>query len=187
MTILGPTESTQEKTAAPRRRARTNARSRRVLVALRRIIRATDLHSKQLSIKSGLTIPQVVVLQSVEELGEVTTGRLSERVSLSQATVTTIMDRLESRGLIERYRSVSDRRVVHARLTAEGRAVIRNAPPLLHERFIDAFSGLDEPRQERIIETLEAVAGMMGAGDLDAAPLLDVAALQTKEKAANVG
>lgn len=173
----------QGKPRTQRRQGMADKRSHRVLVALRRIIRATDLHSKQLSIKSGLTVPQVVVLQSIEELGEVTTGRISARVSLSQGTVTSIMDRLESRGLIERYRSVADRRVVHARLTGQGRAVIRNAPPLLHERFIDAFASLDEPRQERIIETLEAVAGMMGAGDLDAAPLLDVAPLRAKDKA----
>jgi len=146
-----------------------------VLIALRRIIRATDLHSKQLTKTSGLTIPQVVVLQSIRDLGEVTTGKVSERVSLSQATVTSILDRLESRGLIERYRSNADRRVVHARLTKEGRAVLRKAPPLLHDRFVTAFAALDTSRQNRIVEVLDEIADMMGAGDIDAAPLLDVA------------
>lgn len=161
-----------------RRRTRPQpARDRydEVLVALRRIIRATDLHSKQLAKRTGLTIPQVVVMQSIRDLGEVATGEISRRVSLSQATVTSILDRLEGRGLIERYRSVADRRVVHARLTGGGRAVLRKAPPLLHERFIEAFAALAASRQEAIIATLEEVAGMMGAEHLDAAPLLDVA------------
>lgn len=143
---------------------------------LRRIIRATDLHSKHLSKKFGLTTPQVLVLQSIRDLGEVTTGHLSGRVNLSQGTVTTILDRLEGRGLIERYRSRTDRRVVHARLTKRGRSVLRRAPPLLHQRFIEAFSSLDPADQARIITTLEQVARMMGAGHLDAAPLLDVGA-----------
>lgn len=150
-------------------------RSHEVLIALRRIIRATDLHSKRLFKTSGLTIPQVVVLQSIRDLGEVTTGQISTRVSLSQGTVTTILDRLESRGLIERYRSVADRRVVHARLTRQGHATLRKAPPLLHEQFANAFAALSVAKQERIIQTLQEIAGMMGAEHLDAAPLLDIA------------
>lgn len=161
---------------AARRRpagARAEDSSRAVLTALRRIIRATDLHSKQLSREVGLTTPQVVVLQAVRDLGEVTTGQLSRRVSLSQGTVTTILDRLESRGLVERYRSAADRRIVHSRLTRRGRAVLRRAPPLLHERFTDAFRRLSPMRQNRILATLDEVAAMMGAAELDAAPLLD--------------
>jgi DNA-binding MarR family transcriptional regulator len=146
-----------------------------VLVALRRIIRATDMHSKQVLKISGLTVPQVIVLQSVHDLGEVTTGEISKRVSLSQATVTSILDRLEARGLIERYRSNADRRVVHSRLTKEGRALLRKAPPLLHERFVDAFDGLSPAKRDRIVATLREVAEMMGAEHLDAAPLLDIA------------
>lgn len=54
-----------------------------VLVALRQIIHATDLHSKRVSRESGLTIPQIVVLKSVRDLGEVTTSAISRQVSLS--------------------------------------------------------------------------------------------------------
>lgn len=146
--------------------------TREVLSALRRIIRATDLHSKQLTREVGLTTPQVVVLQAIRDLGEVTSGQLARRVTLSQGTVTTILDRLEARGLVERYRSAADRRVVHSRLTRRGRAVLRRAPPLLHERFIKAFERLSPVRQTRILATLDEVAAMMGAADLDAAPLL---------------
>ena len=160
-------------------------RSHQVLVALRRIIRATDLHSKQLFKTSGLTIPQVVVLQSVRDMGEVTTGQVSERVSLSQSTVTSILDRLESRDLIERYRSVADRRVVHLRLTKQGRAVLHKAPSLLHERFVAAFTALKPFRQKQIVDVLEEIAGMMGAENLDAAPLLDVAPPQNDKEPGN--
>lgn len=149
-------------------------RSHEVLVVLRRIIRATDLHSKYIFKKSGLTIPQIIVLQSIRDLGEVTTGQVSDRVNLSQGTVTSILDRLEGRGLVERYRSSADRRVVHARLTRRGETVLREAPPLLHERFVEAFANLSHARQERIIGTLKEVAEMMGAEHLDAAPLLDI-------------
>jgi DNA-binding MarR family transcriptional regulator len=184
-------EQTTRRRAAPsrpsasaRRRAAAHDRTHEVLSSLRRIIRATDLHSKSLFKTSGLTIPQVVVLQSIRDLGEVTTGQISARVNLSQATVTSILDRLENHRLIERYRSRSDRRVVHARLTKQGVTVLRRAPPLLHERFIEKFATLSHSKQEQFIRTLKEVADMMGAAHLDAAPLLDIAAPETVDKAA---
>ncbi|WP_340118335.1 MarR family transcriptional regulator [Pelagibius sp. 7325] len=166
-------QTTKQNPARRGRLGTTAARSQDVLTALRRIIRATDLHSKQLARDVGLTTPQAVVLQAVRDLGEVTTGQLSRRVSLSQGTVTTILDRLEERGLVERYRSTADRRVVHGRLTRRGRNLLAKTPPLLHEKFTEAFSGLSAARQDRIITTLDEIAAMMGAADLDAAPLLD--------------
>lgn len=145
-----------------------------VLVALRRIIRAVDLQSKRINKASGLTTPQILILRAIDTLGEVTTGRLSDTVTLSQATVTTILDRLEGRGLIERYRSTVDKRVVHTRLTTTGRRALKKAPPLLHERFVEAFSSLDHASQKQMIATLDEVAVMLGGGTLDAAPILDV-------------
>jgi DNA-binding MarR family transcriptional regulator len=149
-----------------------------VLIALRQIIHATDLHSKRVSRESGLTIPQIVVLKSVRDLGEVTTSAISRQVSLSQATVTLILDRLEERGLVERYRSTRDRRIVHSRLTRPGRSALRKAPGLLHERFRKKFSELSDRRQKDIVTALQKVAEMMGASDLDAAPLLEVGSLR---------
>src|SRR3546814_8537116 len=90
---------TTTRAGAARRRpagARAEDSSRAVLTALRRIIRATDLHSKQLSREVGLTTPQVVVLQAVRDRGEVTNGQLSRSDSLSQGTVHTILERLAS-------------------------------------------------------------------------------------------
>lgn len=174
MTKQNPARRGQRGGAAARgRRGGAAERGADVLTALRRIIRATDLHSKQLAREVGLTTPQAVVLQAVRDLGEVTIGQLSRRVSLSQGTVTTILDRLEERGLVERYRSTADRRVVHSRLTRRGRVLLAKAPPLLHEKFTAAFARLSAARQDRIIATLDEVAAMMGAADLDAAPLLD--------------
>ncbi|MDN3719711.1 MarR family transcriptional regulator [Roseibium salinum] len=94
--------------------------SLQVVKAIRKIVRAIDLRSREVSRLTGLTIPQIVVLQGIRDLGQVTTKALSDNADLSSATVVTILDKLEEKGLIERYRSVSDRRIVHARLTEKG-------------------------------------------------------------------
>ncbi|MEH6649511.1 MAG: MarR family transcriptional regulator [Motiliproteus sp.] len=146
-----------------------------VLVSLRRIIRATDLQSKRVLKVCGLTIPQVMVLRAIETLGDVTVKRISDDVSLSQATVTTILNRLQDRGLVERVRSQVDKRVVNARLTEIGRSTLSTSPPLLHEQFIDRFESMDEWEKTQMLSTMQRVATMMDAELLDAAPMLDIA------------
>ncbi|WP_453956582.1 MarR family winged helix-turn-helix transcriptional regulator [Amorphus suaedae] len=141
------------------------SRSRSVLIVLRRIIRSVDLQSRQVARTVGLTIPQLIVLQAVRDLGEVTSTTLSAHASLSPATVTTILDKLEGRGLVERYRSANDRRVVHTRLTGEGAAALAKAPPLLQESFVRRFDGLDATRQDALLAALGEIADMMDTGE----------------------
>lgn len=150
---------------------------RDVLVALRRVIRATDLHSKRLVKMAGLTASQVLLLQAMHDHGRVTIGHLARAISLSQATVTTIIDRLEKRGLVARERSSQDKRKVHAILTDVGRETLKSAPMPLQEHFIRQFSNLPVAEQSSIIAALQSVARMMDAEDIDASPFLDVGKL----------
>ncbi|EON93223.1 MarR family transcriptional regulator [Marinobacter lipolyticus SM19] len=145
-----------------------------VLVALRRVIRATDLHSKRLSKHAGLTGPQLLIMRTIRDLGEVTIGTIADKVSLSQATVTTILDRLEHRQLVYRVRSTRDKRKVHAHLTEGGADILARAPQPLQEDFIKKFQSLHEWEQTMIIASLQRVANMMDADDIDASPVLDV-------------
>jgi DNA-binding MarR family transcriptional regulator len=144
-----------------------------VLISLRQIIRAIDLHSKRLERESGLTGPQLLVLQLIRNSQEVTSGVIARNVSLSQATVTSILDRLERKGMIIRERSRNDKRKVMIKLKEQGSKALEKAPALLQESFIQRFNLLEDWEQSQILSTLQRVAGMMNATDLDAAPLLD--------------
>lgn len=145
-----------------------------VLIAIRRIIRATDIHSRRLTKTVGLTAPQLMVLQAIRDLGAVAISRLSSEVSLSQATVTTIIDRLERRGYVTRQRSEQDKRVVHALLTPAGEEALDSAPTPLQEAFSVRFEQLHDWEQSQILSALQRVAAMMDAEDLDASPFLEL-------------
>lgn len=152
-------------------------RIQEVLVSLRRVIRATDLHSKHLSKTTGLTAPQILLLQAIRDKGQVTIGELANEISLSQATVTTILDRMEKRSLVYRERSVQDKRKVHAFLTEEAVDKLKNAPIPLQDHFARQFSDLQDWEQTMIISSLQRVAHMMDAQHIDASPVLDVGTL----------
>jgi DNA-binding MarR family transcriptional regulator len=143
-----------------------------VLRALRRITRSIDLHSRQLATTFGLTVPQLVCLRVVGVRGPMSPSQLANEVSLSQATITGIVDRLVARQLAARERSSVDRRVVTVSITDAGRALVEAAPSPLQERFVAQLEQLSPEEREIIRLTLNKIVRMMGGDALDAAPLL---------------
>ncbi len=143
-----------------------------VLVSLRRIIRATDLHSRKLGKETGLTTPQLVVMRAIRQRDTPVASEIARAVSLSQATVTNILNRLESHGLISRTRSEQDKRRVNVSLTSQGNDLLESAPQPLQESFIERFGALEIWEQHLLVASLERLATMMDAEHLDAAPLL---------------
>ncbi|QDS87565.1 HTH-type transcriptional repressor NicR [Rosistilla ulvae] len=143
-----------------------------IVAAIRQIIRAVDLHSRQLVNGHGMTGPQLAVLQEAERLGPVSPSALSRAVHLSQATVTGILQRLERRGLIQREQCVADRRSVLVQTTPVGQQLLTASPSLLQDRFRDSLSALEDWERLQILSTLQRVAALMDAEHIDAAPHL---------------
>lgn len=152
-----------------------------VLVSLRQIIRAIDLHSKKLSKIAGLTGPQLILMRSIEQLGEVTIKELSNHTNMSQATATTILDRLERNGYVTRIRSQQDKRKVHAYLTESGMALLERAPRALQDNFIEKFQCLEKWEQSLILSSVQRLSAMMNADNIDVAPVLEIGSI-TDEK-----
>lgn len=148
-----------------------------VLVALRRIIRATDSSAKNLARETGLTTSQLLVLQLLEVDSEATIGNIAKQVNLNQATVTSIVDRLEKRGLVTRHKGEQDRRQVFVRLARGGRQTLEEAPRLLQSIFLENFSRLAEWEQTYVLAAVERIAHLMNATSLDASPVLDIGAV----------
>lgn len=143
-----------------------------IVISIRRMTRAVDLHSRQLAKTYELTGPQLVCLRQIRASARLTPKELASRVSLSQATVTGILDRLERRDLVRRVRSTQDKRVVHLELTSAGAELIDYAPSPLSERFRDRLGALQEGEQAMIDWVLRRVVDMMEAGHVDASPIL---------------
>lgn len=153
--------------------SQSDGRCTDVLISLRRIIRAIDMRSRRLMQEAGFTGPQLLVMQALAQAEEMTAGDLAKKVNLSQGTVTSILDRLEKRSLTRRIRSDTDRRRVFVSLTDEGRTQLSQAPTLLQQRFIQRFAELKDWEQHQMLASLQRLAEMMDAQDIDAAPVLD--------------
>ncbi|GAB3515635.1 MarR family transcriptional regulator [Photobacterium proteolyticum] len=155
-----------------------------VLIALRQIIRAIDLHSRKLNKVAGLTGPQLVLMRAIRDSGEVTIRQLSNNTNMSQATATTILDRLEKRELVVRERSKLDKRKVHAYLTETGKEVLAKAPLPLQENFVSRFQELEEWEQSLLLSSVQRISSMMNAEHLDVAAVLEVGSITKQEEIA---
>lgn len=129
--------------------------------AIRRIVRAHDLQSRALAKASGLTAGQLVVMKGIAELGEVTSSALSAYADISSATTVIVLDNLEERGLIQRYRSGSDRRIVHTRLTEEGAAALKRAPEPMGQTFASRFAALGDDERRSLAAAVVRLADLM--------------------------
>lgn len=146
-----------------------------IIVSLRRIIRAVDLHSRRLMEHSGMTGPQLAALQEIHRQGAVSAGDVARAIHLSQGTVTGILGRLAARGYITRERSETDRRATVIRMTTAGQAVLAQAPSLLQDSFLQRLENLELWERTQILSTLQRVAHLMEAQGIDAAPHLTTA------------
>lgn len=155
-----------------------------LLVLMRQVIRAIDLYSKKLSKETGLTSPQLLVLQAIKAHDAVEGAmvkEIAEKINLSSATITSILDRLEKRELVTRERSTTDKRRVGITLKPLGLEMIKDAPKPLQEHFINRFEAMEEWEQTQMVATMQRIVSMMDAEKLDASPVLEVGQLHSKE------
>ncbi len=89
--------------------------------------RATTAAYRPILDELGLTYPQYLVLLVLWEDEPITVRRLGERLQLDSGTLSPLLKRLESAGLLVRQRTPSDERSVEITLTDKGRDLERRA------------------------------------------------------------
>jgi DNA-binding MarR family transcriptional regulator len=147
-------------------------KSDELLTSIRKIIRAVDLHSKVLQKKYGLTGPQLMVLNKIGKSNELIVTEIAKQISLSQATVTTILDRLEQQSFITRKRGQSDKRKVYIEASEKTKDILASKPNLLQAEFITRFNRLKDWEQSLLLSSLQRIASMMDSVQLESESLL---------------
>lgn len=108
----------------------------RLWVVLNRAARSVEEQLSRQVQSHGLSMTEFAVLEVLLSKGTLPIGEVGGRVLRASGSMTYVIDKLESRGLIRRLACPTDRRVVFGELTDEGRALI--------ERVFDEHAGLLE-------------------------------------------
>ncbi len=140
---------------------------------MRKILRTTELNSKQLMSETGLTPSQLIFMQMLDEDREQTAGHIAQRMGITQATTTFLLQKLEALGMIQRRKGETDRRQVWLSLTRAGQQALAIAPDGAHAQFHSQFVALQDWEQAMLISSLERVAAMLGNTDEGAAAIVE--------------
>jgi DNA-binding MarR family transcriptional regulator len=91
---------------------------------------------------------------------------IAEKLIISRASVTSLLDSLEKRGYIVRQPHMSDRRMLLVELTESGRKTAEQFRPIVHQHQKLWLSVLDEKEQAQFVEMLQRLqARLADAGD----------------------
>lgn len=119
---------------------------------------------EQLFRRFDLTEAQFNVLFSLKyNPRNVTQSDLGRRLVVTRASITSVLDRLESKGLVAREDVPDNRRIYHVVLTEKGRALIDEVEPLYRQRIYETMQGISDRECRELIALLDRVRSHTGA------------------------
>lgn len=107
-----------------------------------------------------LTVAQFNVLFALKyKKGDITQSNLSQRLVVTRASMTSVLDKLEEKGLVQRRAVPDNRRIYHVDLTDAGRALVETIEPIYRDDLHAVMSDLSDEECQMLIYCLERVRG----------------------------
>ena len=135
---------TTQRATRPRNLKPSLLLSEQLCFALYSTMLAMNKVYRKLLRKLGLTYPQYLVMLVLWERDELMVSEIGERLFLDSTTLTPLLKRLESSGLLTRTRAASDERQVIITLTRQGRALKTQAQDVPESVFCASECTLEE-------------------------------------------
>ena len=141
--------------------------TRQIIFSIRRLIQASELYSKELNKKYQISAAQLNCILTLYEFGPLPPSKIALHMMVKSSTVTGVVDRLENKGLAERMRNYTDRRMITIQLTEAGKKLAENAPPPIQQKIIDGLKQTENAKKEQIVNALNMLTGMLDVQDLE--------------------
>jgi len=141
-----------------------------IVRAVRWLTRAVYADTVRLSRRYGVTGSQGAVLRNIVEAGPLSSADLSRRLRVKPSSITGIIDRLESKGLVERIKKEGDRRVLLISLTDKGDSLARNLPDPLENKLVSRLADLDADHVRFLAEAMDELLSVVNTPDDDPMP-----------------
>ncbi|MEW5735307.1 MAG: MarR family transcriptional regulator [Thermodesulfobacteriota bacterium] len=137
----------------------------KILLALRNISHISSMYSKYLQRHLNITSAQLLFLRALYFEDQLSAGEIGRRIFMKPGTVTGVMDRLESKGLVARVRNSPDRRVVRVTITEDGRRMVEATPAPLQSRLAENLRKIPMDEVKGVSRTLDRLIELMQAAE----------------------
>jgi MarR family 2-MHQ and catechol resistance regulon transcriptional repressor len=129
---------------------------------------ALRLLAEQSIVNAGLCLTDFAALEALLHKGPLTISQIQDKVLLASGSMTAAIDRLETRGLVVRKSTSSDRRARIVELTQEGKRVAA-AYFEKHARDLEDLMSVLSPQEKRQVYASLKKLGLFAAQELDGA------------------
>lgn len=107
--------------------------------------------------EEGFTARQISYIDTINMLGNPNLGEIAKALKLSKPSVTAIVDKLASKGYIEKFQSDEDRRSFHVHLSAKGKNLVKMHAQT-HNKIVDMLQdNLDSRDLKNLVTILNKV------------------------------
>ena len=144
-----------------------------IMQSLRRIFKAIQDYSQEVSQKFGITGPQLWALKTISTSGRLPLGQLSKMMYLHPSTITGVVDRLEKKGHVVRDRVHKDRRIVMVKLTTKGKSTVSKAPNPIQGKMVYGLNRLKQKNLNSIYDAVEKLVEIAEAQNIKATFFFD--------------
>jgi DNA-binding MarR family transcriptional regulator len=108
--------------------------------------------------EEGFTARQIVYIDTINMLGNPNLGEIAKALKLSKPSVTAIVDKLASKGYIDKFQSDEDRRSFHVHLSTKGKNLVKMHGET-HSKIADLLkNNLDSKDLKTLVRILNKVA-----------------------------
>lgn len=145
-----------------------------ILIRIRQIVRSVNVESKRLEKEHGISIPQLLALNFLSQQHDYRAShkQLKDFLQLNASTVTGIINRLESKGLVARLPRHEDKRVGYVTITAKGSALLESMPEPMHEHITHRLSELDDGDLNKLQAAFDTITYFLNIEEDDSAPII---------------
>jgi DNA-binding MarR family transcriptional regulator len=112
----------------------------------------------------GLTHAQFDIIATLGNTDGMSYKELGDKTLITKGTMTGVIERLEQKGLVERQRSLDDKRSWFIRLTPQGEQVFREVFPKVIARGGDVFANFSDDDFAALEKTLSGLKQVITAG-----------------------
>lgn len=149
----------------PRTAQPARPHERRILDAIRNLVREIRLASSATHHGQQISAAQAFVLQTLLNSPGLRINDLAEQTSTDQSSVSVVVQKLASADLVVKQRSPTDARAFEVNLTPAGRTLARKTPVAPQLRLLDGVRRLPLGDRSRLADLLETWLAALGLFD----------------------
>jgi len=133
----------------------STAKSLKLFIVLSRSYKAINEHVNKVIQANGLNPTEFAVLELLYHKGDQPLQQIGAKILLASGSITYVVDKLEQKGLLQRVACPTDRRVIYAQITDDGKKLIQDIFPEHASRIDKLMSSLTDDEKLQAIDLLK--------------------------------